>query len=93
LSRSRAQTSAQELALAKALKPCKKFAVKTYAAGAKAAGKKMFCTSAGRSGVTRAPKCALNLFGSDSSASDSEPIPVERPRKRSKETSIAQNIP
>jgi hypothetical protein len=75
--------------LAKALKPCKK----TYAAGAKAVGKKMFYTSAGRSGVTRAPKCALNLFGSDSSASDSEPIPVERPRKRSKETSIAQNIP
>jgi hypothetical protein len=43
--------------------------------------------------VTRAPKCALNLFGSDSSASDGETTHVERPRKRSKETSLAKDIP
>jgi hypothetical protein len=92
-SRSRAQTSTQELALAKALKPYEKFATKTSAAGAKAACKKIFCTSTGRSGVTRAPKHALNLFGSDSSASDGKTTHVERLCKHSKETSLAKDIP
>jgi hypothetical protein len=66
-SRSGTQPSAQELALAKALKPRKKFVAKTTV-GAKAVGKKMFCTFVGGSGATCAPKHALNLFGSDSSA-------------------------
>jgi hypothetical protein len=35
----------------------------------------------------------LNLFGSDSSASDGKTIPIERLRKRSKETSLALDIP
>jgi hypothetical protein len=50
----RRQTSTQELALAKALKPSKKFVMKTSAVGPKAAGKKTFYTSAGESSVTRA---------------------------------------
>jgi hypothetical protein len=76
-SHSRAETSTQELALAKALKPSKKFSTKTSTVGSEAADKKMFCTSTGRSGTTRAPKRALNLFGFDSSASNNETIPVE----------------
>jgi hypothetical protein len=92
-SHSRVQTSAQELALSKALKPNKKFAVKTSIVGAEATGKKTLCTSAGRRGATRALKRVLNLFGSDSSASDGETVPVERLHKRSKETSLAQDIP
>jgi hypothetical protein len=63
--------------------------VKTCTVGAKAAGKKTLYTSTGGSDVTRAPKCGLNLFGSDSSASDDETVPVEQPRKCSKETSLA----
>jgi hypothetical protein len=92
LSHSGAQTSTQELTLGKALKPTKKFATKTFAAGSEAAGNKMFCTSKGGSGTTCAPKCVLNLFGSDSSTSNGETIPVERSRKHSKETSLALNI-
>jgi hypothetical protein len=42
--------------------------------------------------MTDASKCALNLFGSDSSASYGETIPIDRPRKHSNETSLAQNI-
>jgi hypothetical protein len=60
--------------------------------GAKAANKRMFRTSAGGSGVTHALKHVLNLFFSDSSTSTGETIPVERPRKRSKETSLTQDI-
>jgi hypothetical protein len=75
-SHSDARTSTQELALAKALKPSKKFVAKTSIAGAEAAGKKTFYTSAGGSNVTRALKCALNLFGSNSSTFDSETIPI-----------------
>jgi hypothetical protein len=93
LSHSRVQTSAHELALDKALKPSKKFVVKTSTTGAEATGKKTLCTSAGGSGVTCALKHALNLFGSDSSASDGEAVPIERPCKRSKGTSLAQDIP
>jgi hypothetical protein len=88
-SRSGGQTSAQGLALAKALKPSKKFAVKTSVVGVEATGKKTLCTSACKSSATHALKRALDLFGSDSSASDGETIPIERPRKRSKETSLA----
>jgi hypothetical protein len=77
-SRSKAQTSAQELALAKALKSSKKFAMKTFVVGSKAVGKKTLNTSAGGSGATHALKCALNLFGSNSLASDGHIIPVER---------------
>jgi hypothetical protein len=42
--------------------------------------------------VTHALKHVLNLFFSDSSTSTGETIPVERPRKRSKETSLTQDI-
>jgi hypothetical protein len=73
-SRFGAQTFAQELALAKALKPSKKF------------------TTASGSGMTHSPKHVLNLFGSDSSMSDGEAIPVERPCKHSKETSSTKDI-
>jgi hypothetical protein len=92
-SRSGVQTSTQELALAKDLKPSKKFATKSSTVGEEATSKKTFCTSTGRSGATHAPKCALNLFGSDSSASDGEAVPVEQPRKCSKGNSPTQDIP
>jgi hypothetical protein len=91
-SRFGAQTFAQELALAKALKPSKKFTVKTFVAGVEAAGKKTFFTTASGSGMTHSPKHMLNLFGSDSSMSDGEAIPVERPCKHSKETSSTKDI-
>jgi hypothetical protein len=96
-----AQTSARELALAKPLKPSKKFAMKSSrrsptekasTSGVEAASKKMFSTSTGRSSTTRALKHALNLVGSDSSASDGETAPLERPSKRSKETPLAMDI-
>jgi hypothetical protein len=87
-SHSGAQTSAQKLALAKALKPSKKFAVKACVAGVKATGKKTFCTSAGGSGVTHDPKCVLNLLGSNLLAA-----PLEWLRKHSKETPLAKDIP
>jgi hypothetical protein len=38
------------------------------------------------------PKCALMLFGSDSSASDGESAPSQRPRKRPRESSILKQI-
>jgi hypothetical protein len=88
-----AQSSALELALVKTLKPSMIFAVKTSAAGAEAANKKMFCTFTGGSGETLAPKCASNLFGSDSSVSDGETVLVEWPCKRYKETTLALDIP
>jgi hypothetical protein len=93
LSRSRARTSAQELALAKALKPNKKFGVKTSTTGVEAIGKQTFYISVGGSDATCALKCALNLFGSDSSTSDGETVPIDWSCKRSKETSLAQDIP
>jgi hypothetical protein len=67
--------------------------MRTSSAGSEVAGKKTFCTSMCGSGVTRAPKRVLNLFGSDSSTSDDETIPARRPHKRSKETSLALDIP
>jgi hypothetical protein len=51
------------------------------------AGRKM-----GGSSMTSGPKRALNLFGSNSSASDSETAPLERPHKRSKETPPAKDV-
>jgi hypothetical protein len=61
--------------------------------GSKAAGRKMVYTSISWSGETRASKHAFNLFGSDLSASDSEIVPIEWPRKCSKETSLALDVP
>jgi hypothetical protein len=92
-SHSRSQTSAQELALAKALKPSKKSTTKAFAASVKAAGKKTLCTSTGRGSVTRALKHVLNLFDSDLSASDSKTAPLERPLKHSKESPLDKDIP
>jgi hypothetical protein len=66
--------------------------VKTSVAGVEAAGKKTFCTSAGGSGATRDPKHALNLFGSDSSASDGEAASLEQSHKHSKETPLAEDL-
>jgi hypothetical protein len=43
--------------------------------------------------VTHAPKRVLNLFGSDSPTSNGETIHAKRPRKHSKETSLALDIP
>jgi hypothetical protein len=71
-----AQNSFQELALAKPMKPSKKFVVKDGAAG-----KKTLPTSMGGSGMTRGSKHARKLFGSDLSASDDETAPPERPSK------------
>jgi hypothetical protein len=80
------QTSTQELALAKPLKHSMNFATKSSRlspaekasiTGVEAASKKMSSTSAARSGATRAPKRALNLFDSSSSASDDETAPPE----------------
>jgi hypothetical protein len=55
-----------------------------------AAGKKMFSTSTSRGGTVFAPKRALNLFGSNSSASVA---PLEWPYKRSKGTPLAKDVP
>jgi hypothetical protein len=87
------QPSAQELALAKALKPSKKSIAKTSAVGAEGAGTKKFYTSVGGNSVTRAPKCTLNLFGSDSSAFNGETAPLKQTHKRSKETPLARDMP
>jgi hypothetical protein len=83
LTHSEAQTSTQELALAKPLKRRVKFAAKSSALSptekaSLAAGKKTFSTSAGASGTVHARKHVLNLFGSDLSASDGEAASSER---------------
>jgi hypothetical protein len=87
-SRSMGQTSAQELTLAKPMKPSKKFVVKDGAAG-----KKTLSTSVGGSGMTHDSKHALKLFGSDSPAFDDETAPPERLRKHSKEAPLAKDVP
>jgi hypothetical protein len=81
-----AQTSAQELAVAKPLKRSMKFAAKSSRLSP--GGWKMSSASTGRGGATHAWKCALNLFGSDSSASDAEAALSEWPRKRPRESSV-----
>jgi hypothetical protein len=58
-----------------------------------AVGKKTFSTSAGESGMVHAMKHPLNLFSSDSSASDDEAAPSERPQKHSKEPFVLKDIP
>jgi hypothetical protein len=101
-SHSRIQTSAQELALAKPLKHITKFTAKSSGlsptekasiAGVEAAGKKTSSTPTTGSGVTHAPKRALNLFDSSSSASDDDTAPSEWPRKRSRETPLFEDVP
>jgi hypothetical protein len=80
----RTQTSTKEFALAKPVKCSSKFAVKSSGLsvaekasgmGIKIAGKKMSSTSTGGRGMTQALTRALNLFDSDSSASDDESAP------------------
>jgi hypothetical protein len=87
-SHSGTQTSTQELAMARPLKHSIKFAAKfsrlsptekASVAGVEAAGKNTSSTFAAGSGVTCAPKCALNLIGSSSSVSNDETAPPERP--------------
>jgi hypothetical protein len=36
------------------------------------------------------PKCALNLFNSDSPVSDDDTTPSQRPRKRAKDSSVSK---
>jgi hypothetical protein len=84
---SRDQTSAQELALAKPLKQRRKFVSqssglsiteKTSFANVKISGAKTSLTSVGGGGEGQALAHALDLFDSDSSASDGEvaaPVP------------------
>jgi hypothetical protein len=98
LTRSEAQTSAQELAFVPPLKHSVKFGAKSSGLSptqkaSLAAGKKTFSSSMGRSSAVRALKRVLNFFGSDSSASDEEAAPSKRPQKRSKESSILKDIP
>jgi hypothetical protein len=62
-------------------------------AGVEAAGKKMSSTSVARSSTAHAPKCALNLFDSDSSMSVDETAPPEWPQKRSQNTSLSEDVP
>jgi hypothetical protein len=68
------QTSAQEISLAKALKRSMKFAAKS--SGLSAVDK---ASLAGVNAVGKKPKRALDLFGSDSSGSNSEVVPSKRP--------------
>jgi hypothetical protein len=62
-------------------------------AGVESAGKKTSSTSVVRSGMTRALKCALNLFDSCSLACDDKTVPLGRPRKRSRETPLSEDVP
>jgi hypothetical protein len=88
---SRDETSTQVLALAKPLKPSKKFSSqssrpsiieKTSSANLKISGGKTFSTSMGWGGSGRAPARTLDLFDSGLSASSGEDAaPVPR-RKR-----------
>jgi hypothetical protein len=89
------QTSAQELALAKPLKCNVKFVAKSsrlsptkkdVVAGIEAVAKKMSSTSTTGSGVTHAPKYALNLFDSSRTA------PLEWSWKRYRETSFSKDV-
>jgi hypothetical protein len=87
----RAQTSTQELALAKPLKRSTKFVVES--SGLNPAKQKTSFAPAGGSGATRALKRALDLFGSDSLASDAKASPPEQSQKRPREFSILKDIP
>jgi hypothetical protein len=81
------RTSTQELALAKPLGRSKKFAVKSC--GLDVAEK----ASVARINVAGGkPKRALNLFGSDSSASNDESAPSQRLWKRPRESSILKQV-
>jgi hypothetical protein len=86
-------TSTQELALAKPVKPSKKFVAqssrlnvtkKTSSTNVKIVGKKTYFTCAGGSDATQASARALDLFDSSSSASDGEAAIPAPPRKRPK---------
>jgi hypothetical protein len=69
-SRSGDQTFVQELALAKPLKPSRKFI--SQSSDVKIGGGKTSSTSACGGGSGRAPAHVLDLFGSGSSASNGE---------------------
>jgi hypothetical protein len=86
-----AQTSTQELALAKPWKGNTKFAAKSSRLSL--AGQKASSTFTGGSGVTRAPKLVLNLFDSDWLASDVEAALPEQPQKSPRESSVPKDIP
>jgi hypothetical protein len=83
--RSKARTSTQDLTLAKPLGCSKKFTAKSSGLGV--AEKASLVRSSAAGGK---PKCALNLFGSDSSASDGVSAPSQRPRKCPRESSISK---
>jgi hypothetical protein len=82
------QTSAQELALAKPLKCSMKFAARSSELSATEKTSLARVNDAGKK-----PKHALDLFGSDSSASDGDAVPFKRPQKRPRESSISKEMP
>jgi hypothetical protein len=70
--------------LTKTLKHNMKFTAKS--SGLSAAKK---ASLAGVNAVGKKPKHALDLFSSDSSASDDEVVPSKRPRKHPRESSVS----
>jgi hypothetical protein len=82
------QTSTQELALAKPLNHSVKFAAKSSRLSAMEEA-----SLAGVNATGKKPKRVLDLFGSNSSASDSEAIPSKRPLKHPRESSILKEAP
>jgi hypothetical protein len=79
------QTSTQELALANPLKCSMKFAAKS--SGLSAAEK---ASLTGVNSASKNPKHVQDLFDSDSSVSDGEAVPFERPQKHPRESSISK---
>jgi hypothetical protein len=81
--RSGTLTSTQELALAKPLKCSTKFVARS--SGLSAVKK---ASLARVNAASKKPKRVLDLFGSNSIASDGEAVPSERPQKCPQESSI-----
>jgi hypothetical protein len=82
--RTKTRTSTQELALAKPLGCGKKFSARSSGLSV--------AENDSLGAAVRKPKHALNLFGSNSSASDDESASLQRPQ-RPRDSSVSKQIP
>jgi hypothetical protein len=96
------QTSAEELTLAKSLKPSKKFVAQSSGlsiaeiaspASIRIYRKKASSTSASGSDVTLTLACVLDLFDSGSSSSHGEATLLALPRKHPRKSPALKNAP
>jgi hypothetical protein len=87
LTRRETRTSAQDIAVAKPLGSGKILSAKSSGFSIAEKASLVGIETAGGK-----PKCALNLFNSDSSTSNDDTTPSQRPRKCAKDSSVSKQV-